>query len=163
MGWLCGCGARRFDADADAAVRETEPSMGPQPLKRVHFSCDGSAQPSFENGGLHSPFRCALTPSYSTHKNEGFLKGALLDWRSMISHACLPSLTQQSLMTPLCIMFEFMLKHTHTYTCDLHLCKLLYTLESFLCGKLIDSGYDGDVRGFLSKYKHNIHSTFQFW
>lgn len=24
------------DADADAAVRETEPSMGPQPLKRVH-------------------------------------------------------------------------------------------------------------------------------
>lgn len=43
------------DADADAAVRETEPSMGPQPLKRVHFSCGGSAQPSFENGGLHSP------------------------------------------------------------------------------------------------------------
>ncbi|KAK5853626.1 hypothetical protein PBY51_014765 [Eleginops maclovinus] len=58
-----GCAAA---ADADAAVRETEPSMGPQPLKRVHFSCGGSAQLSFENGGLHSPFRCALTPTYST-------------------------------------------------------------------------------------------------
>lgn len=37
--------------DADAAVRETEPSMGPQPLVRVHSSCSGRAQPSFENGG----------------------------------------------------------------------------------------------------------------
>lgn len=55
-------------ADADAAVRETEPSMGPQPLKRVHLSCGGSAQPSFENGGLHSRSGCALTPACSTHR-----------------------------------------------------------------------------------------------
>lgn len=38
-------------ADADAAVRETEQSMGPQPLKRAHFAHRGSEQPSFENGG----------------------------------------------------------------------------------------------------------------
>lgn len=39
LGWLYGCGARRYllvfqppdAADVDAAVRETEPSMGPQP------------------------------------------------------------------------------------------------------------------------------------
>ena len=62
---LCSAAADAADADAAAdaaAVRETEPSMGPQPLKRAHFSCGGSAQPSFENGGLHSPLRCALTP-----------------------------------------------------------------------------------------------------
>lgn len=66
--FLFSSAAADADADADAAVRETEPSMGPQPLERVHFSCGGSAQPSFENGGLHSPSRCALTQACSTHR-----------------------------------------------------------------------------------------------
>lgn len=53
---------------ADAAVRETEPSMGPQPLECAHFSCGASARPSFENGGLRSASGCALTPARRTHR-----------------------------------------------------------------------------------------------
>lgn len=57
------------DAEADAAVRETEPSMGPQPLARAHVCCGGSAQLSFENGG--SPLSARMRVHvrlYRTHK-----------------------------------------------------------------------------------------------
>lgn len=65
---FCGAAAKDADDAAAAAVRETEPSMGPQPLECAHFSCGGSAQSSFENGGLRLASEGALTPASGTHR-----------------------------------------------------------------------------------------------